>query len=547
MGDLITIINPEEHDALDDSYLTPTGIDGLDWASPTYEDLDFYEFLKDAVSGDIFTGELDVEFSVSPDGCQICFWVKLRVSIWKQATGWGFCQTLKKCLEPPPPPPPPDWPPGIPKPPPLPGYATEVVATSKVDYQLLISSRCPKGSSSDLSRPSSTYRHTLYLTGNEAWKIHKRSETLTTRGKCKKGVARTLLQQNNFCTIDLVDSLSGRRVYRWGVDFFQGQSGYISGSSGDIRNIDALFGTYPTSFKPIKPPPEPNFPPPPYFEVDNDMKCCRNQRDNEALLRKIAQAVGIKDFPASLPKSYLNNIGGQTRILSIPQMVAHLFLNVDAVLGSFPLDIEIEDIDPETKGQQTRKIEIENLAEGIAELFALSVKTSVDADNILEGLLRLIPEVLSTKAATLIAQSYARANADFLGYKGNEDVQKVPINFKSDLEGAENLTGLFQSEKVDIKVWKNESKESLMDYLQRLMFAAGLVKASLLHNDSSDLTYTLEDEVAQKAAEDAASEDFQMTWDRFVELVNTDGVFNRSEGAPRPKAREVPARNLDLT
>jgi hypothetical protein len=540
-----------EHDYLgDENHLAPTGIDGLDLTSPTYEDLDFGDFIEDALSLDIFTAEAEIEFSISKDGCQVCFWVKLRVSIYQQATGWGACYTRKECRQPPEPPPlPPDYPPGVPAPPPVPkkGGLTKLII--KIENRSVSNSVCPEGKSSDLSKTPGTYTVTLGLTGTERWSVKKKSTTLKTEGKCKGGKNKFLFQTNTGYDLYLsrFDNFETNFIYKTSILIIQGKWGYISGSSGDIRvYTDVFYGSYPIGMESLgdfgDDETEDRYnPPPPPPENEDEMSCCRNSRDNEALLRKIAKAVGTQDFPVRLPKNYLNTINGSVTLNSIPQIQAHQFVNNDAVFGSFPLDIEIEDIDPETKGQQTKKIRIENLAEAIAELFVLSVKTSVDADNVLEGLLRLIPEILSVKAAGLITQSYSKANADFLGYRGNEKTHNISMNFETDIDQAANLKGLFKESNTAIKLWKNENKESLVDYLQRLMFAAGLVKAAFLHKDSSELTYSLEDEIANAEG----SEDFKLTWDRFIELLNTNKVFNRSEGSPRPKARAVPFQNPD--
>ena len=552
-----TIISPETHDALGDNYLHPTAIDNVNWTSPTYEDLNFKDFVKDVVSLDVFTGEVEPEFSISESGCQICFWVKIRVSIWAQATGWGFCYVIPECREeepleiPPPVPPPPNHsPPPVPPPPhgkicciPRSLHLSGVSQTNYYDdgaftdyvgnlyypagcYVQLISRF------TGFLRFSQTSRHTTASSwyklpsDKDRWEDYIGAITDCTTSSALVTKQQELRQQGYtiFGTYEYIS-------LKYPAD--EKNPGGSETRFTSVLNYSANWEKCTDGEKPSPPPPPPE---------DEDMNCCRNQRDNEELLRKIAAAVGVGKFPVSLPTSYLNSISGSTSLGSIPEIQVHQFKNNDAVLGSFPLDIEFEDIDPESGGNQKRKISIENLAEGIAELFALGVKTSVDADNVLEGLLRLIPEVLSTKAAVLIAQSYAKANADFLGYRGNETTWNVPINFKSDLEGAENLKGLFRKSTAKIKVFKNEEKASMLEYLQRLMFAAGLVKEQFLHKDSSELAYSLEDEIAKGGD---VSEDFQLSWDRFIELLNTDKTFNRSEGAPRPKAREVPFVNPD--
>jgi hypothetical protein len=151
---------------------------------------------------------------------------------------------------------------------------------------------------------------------------------------------------------------------------------------------------------------------------------------------------------------------------------------MDALMGQWPIDIEIEDDDPTQEGRQVKKLELPNIAETLAEIFGLAYKIDTTGDLTTEMMLRLIPEVIATKNSSLTTQDYVKANASYLGYRGNPVNRKVEYAFN--VEQVDSLPGLLKTVTKNIQGWQEEDPDTVDAYLKRLMFAAGIIKAAFM-------------------------------------------------------------------
>ncbi|WNZ24842.1 hypothetical protein HJG54_19645 [Leptolyngbya sp. NK1-12] len=234
--------------------------------------------------------------------------------------------------------------------------------------------------------------------------------------------------------------------------------------------VDCVPSRPPSSYRP--PPPDP---PPP--------RCCmccnsgsNNNSDLEELLRLIAYRLGTADYPINTPQWLVTNAGDGTRNHeSLTQFNVWLMQQLDALAGQFPIEIEIEDADPTKEGNQKKKVTLPNIAESLAEIYGLTAKSAIDSDMHTSFLMRLASEMMTTKIAALVAQEYASANASYLGYKGNQ--RKVRVNFAFNPTETNSLEGILQSTQHTILGWRNEDDESVAEYMQKLMFSAGIIKA----------------------------------------------------------------------
>lgn len=244
------------------------------------------------------------------------------------------------------------------------------------------------------------------------------------------------------------------------------------------------------------------------------------------LLRLIAARLGVDSYPVTVPKT-LNKLGGtdDQKLESLTEFAAWFTYQFDSLVGEFPIDIEIEDVDPSQQGNQGVRVRLPNLAESMAELYGLAVKSSVNSDIHTNFLMRLASEALATKNAALIAQDYAKANADFLGYKGNPKKRKIPYSFNpTELDSLEKI---LSSHVGEIIGWESEAKDSVLEYLQKLMFAAGIIK-SVFFRRAADLARWGQ-EVADTLEEKSEDRQDLEDWRDFLESINDNNSnFNRS-------------------
>ena len=284
---------------------------------------------------------------------------------------------------------------------------------------------------------------------------------------------------------------------------------------------------------------EPPQPPPRKPTEEDDMGC--NCDEITDLLAVIYRRLGCEQFPINVPET-LYGKGQKTLTLEdYANVFAYSFRQLDSLLGEWPIDIEIEDEDPTTKGKQVRTLEIPNVAEALGEVFGLAYKNSISGDLSVEIGLRLAAEIIAAKNAALITQDYAKANASFLGYKGNP--KKRVIDYAFDPENLDTFSKLLTESRKEIVGWQDEDSETVVSFLQRLMFAAGIIKAAFMRDDAEGnrmvdgIQEMLSDDLSQREGE---------SWEDFVQRLNNHLDKINARSTPKPRAvNQQPGRGTN--
>lgn len=189
---------------------------------------------------------------------------------------------------------------------------------------------------------------------------------------------------------------------------------------------------------------------------------------------RLEAGLGLENFPAKAP-AWLNALDqADIEINSMPEYLAYIVRQMDAVLGNFPIKIKIKDSDLTKEGNQEINLNIPNLAEGIAELLGLALTTRTDTDAILNAVIRTLIEVGSTKQSAILAAQYGEANAEFLGYKGEQKNTEIPFAFTP---GKNRLDQILKESTQKFKGWENVDSENLPDLIAPLLELAAMWKA----------------------------------------------------------------------
>jgi hypothetical protein len=273
-------------------------------------------------------------------------------------------------------------------------------------------------------------------------------------------------------------------------------------------------------------------PPPPYKPEPQDMGC--NCAEIEDLLRDIHNRLGCEQFPVEVPEAIYGNSDKTTKLQDVPNLWAYWFRQMDSLMGQWPIEIEIEDDDPTKEGKQTIKLELPNIAETLAEIFGLTYKIDTTGDLTTEMILRLIPEIIATKNSTLTTQDYAKANASYLGYRGNPVNRRVEYAF--DVEEIDSLPGLLKESTKNIQGWQEEDPDTVDAYLKRLMFSAGIIKAALML--SPDNVGRLLDSVDGIFRDELANDE---NWEVFLRRMEKENDPINKNAIPRPNVRNTQA------
>jgi hypothetical protein len=215
--------------------------------------------------------------------------------------------------------------------------------------------------------------------------------------------------------------------------------------------------------------------------------------------------------------------------------------NLDALMGQFPIKIKVKDSDPTTEGNQEVEIKLPNVAETLAELFGLVYQAETNGDLLVEMLLRLIPEVLATKNASLIGQSYSKANASALGYKINSKEVEVDYNF--DLEESQSLPRFLTEVKKRITVPQDDSRESVLDIMAKLEFAAGIIKSAFYVAPSE--TGRVLEAIETMIGDEALSIPNKEKWRDWLQRMNREASRHNKDQSIQPEIIEDFHEGLD--
>ena len=250
------------------------------------------------------------------------------------------------------------------------------------------------------------------------------------------------------------------------------------------------------------------------------------------IVNLIAKRLGTNRYPIEVPESLLTGVGDKVqKVESITDFTYWLTHQLDALIGEFPIDIEIKDIDPLTEGDQKKKVQLPNLAETVAELYGLALKSSVNQEVDQAMLLRLATEVIAVKNGVAITQDYVKANTKFLGYRGNPAARELTYNFdfsSIDLNNKEQtvtIDKILKTTKAYIQGWENEDKDTAQNFFQKLMFSAGIIKA-VFFRDKKQVR-----EMGQQAKSMLQDDlDNNRRWKEFLQSINSpNSEYNKNQ------------------
>ena len=261
-----------------------------------------------------------------------------------------------------------------------------------------------------------------------------------------------------------------------------------------------------------------------------------------AILNTLAKRIGTNAYPITVPDSLLEGYGNKDiKLQSNAEFLTWLTYQIDGFVGQFPVEIEVKDIDPLKEGDQQKKITLPNISEAIAEIYGLTLKSSVNQEVELNMLLRMAAEIIATKNASIVAQDYARANAGFLGYKGNFKAREMTYNF--DFAGANLdpkskepivLEKLLKTVTGYVQGWQLEDKETVVGFLQKLMFSAGIIKAVFFRGKGQQKELNRE---IQSMAEDEKEQ--EKRFEQFVKDINDPNSKYNKDSQEKPTIKDV--------
>jgi hypothetical protein len=186
---------------------------------------------------------------------------------------------------------------------------------------------------------------------------------------------------------------------------------------------------------------------------------------------------------------------------------------LDALFGQFPIKFDYRTID--ANGDEIEQsLEIPNTSEALTQILGLLLASSENTDTTLNAVMRCLTEARSSANAAILAHDYAKANAEYLGYRGKQKKKDVDIAFTP---GAKSLRNTLKPSQQKIIGWNFDDKESLVELIKKLIFSADIIKAALFipFNEEGNLTG---DAIKDKLEQNQQLSDDE--WIAFKNLIN---------------------------
>lgn len=327
----------------------------------------------------------------------------------------------------------------------------------------------------------------------------------------------------------------------------------------DIQRADGrLFDACDNPDNDARPPQDVDTPP---YPLELNEECCMACGESEELLRLIARRLGTNDYPFTVPQSLLADRGNSKQNLESLTQVFHWFIKqFDAIIGQFPVEIEIADNDPTKAGDQKEKVTVPNLAEGIAELLGIGLSSNINTQTLINSGMRTLVEAGGAKIHALETRYIAQAIADYLAFDAKEVKTPVGMTFTA---GKTQLDELLQESEPKIPLYTYTDDRDFKAEMAELLFSAAIIRAVHYRKVGGDPKEELKRrfrdliDLADKSLDPPVPEGEERPrprrdFDDFIEQVetgfmNTAGIADPSHPYGRPFAERPRIRELGNT
>lgn len=265
---------------------------------------------------------------------------------------------------------------------------------------------------------------------------------------------------------------------------------------------------------------------------DDEMNCCA----------RLEKKLGLDAFPGELPVSVLQKEDGEVvKIESLSQLLLWLIDSLDERLGKFPVTVKIEDTNPLKEGNQSEEIDFPNIAEFMAETYALGFQNSMSNAIQLNIQTNLLIENGLLKQSLTRVENILNEIIQYYGWQTEERTKKIDIPYTPEKS---NYDEFLKPGKLNVKIIDRvDSKDNLElnIILDKLMEAATIIKQTNFRkiNPNSDIA----SQIANYARLGLdvyntvkGSKDDDKSWEDFKEKIASDEFYPSDE---KPLINEV--------
>lgn len=158
-------------------------------------------------------------------------------------------------------------------------------------------------------------------------------------------------------------------------------------------------------------------------------------------LQRTLKAIGIDHFPIYSPSSIiedesnglLGDLGDlknkvfKQKIESLAEFLVWRSKNDNEIFGTWQEVIEVQDSDPNVKGNQPKRVVLPNMAKSFKEIILLLSVLIKSQGFSMDALLKLYIDVANTKVSASVSEAILRDIQDYLDYPTNTTTLDVPL------------------------------------------------------------------------------------------------------------------------
>ncbi|MBD2130700.1 hypothetical protein NDI39_10005 [Microcoleus sp. ZQ-A2] len=232
---------------------------------------------------------------------------------------------------------------------------------------------------------------------------------------------------------------------------------------------------------------------------------------------KLAKIMGIDLLPITVPKTVIEKKGEgifsqifgfldfnkNEEINSILEMQTWMFQQMSGILGHWMMEIEVEDNDPLTAGNQTKdgktkdkkeekkpeKVILPNMALTMREQVAMQIQTLKALGMLVDMQIKSLIDLAGTKVLSAECAARLEDLQLYFDYETEEVVEDLPLqitfpNLNGKREDVENLAKFLKEgmTKVTYDKWTVQKSQSMEEKIIQLLEMSSAIRALYFHN-----------------------------------------------------------------
>lgn len=202
---------------------------------------------------------------------------------------------------------------------------------------------------------------------------------------------------------------------------------------------------------------------------------------------------------------------------------------LDAFFGKWGQKIKVKDSDGNDE-----EICLPNLAEAIAELYALAINVNINSENILQLNVKALAELLKLFTMETLSHDYVVSIAKYLGFNGKTSSENIPISFTPN---ASSLKELQTPSKIKIIRFKNVDKGIIKEDLATISINAARTASSVFQKWKPGDPLPGERIIDSIEKE---KEKYDEQWNKWVTKTNLPTGLEQKDAKATPKIDNIP-------